>query len=98
MLLKALVEYLQKYTRRQHVRIFGIHVSENETSEGVVNLKTRTKIPTLKKVDGTKARDAKDKAQALNVFFRSVYQQECNIIPPVTKNYNGTPPPPPFVL
>ena len=37
-------------------------------------LKTRTKIPTLKKADGTKARDAKDKAQELNVFFRSVYQ------------------------
>ena len=51
-------------------------------------LKTRTKIPTLKKADGTKARYAKDKAQALNVFFGSVYQQECNIIPPVTKNYN----------
>ena len=48
-------------------------------------LKTRTKIPTLKKADGPKARDAKDKAQALNVFFGSVYQQECNIIPPVTK-------------
>ena len=54
-------------------------------------LKTRTKILTLKKADGTKARDAKDKAQALNVFFGSAYQQECNIIPPVTKNYNGIP-------
>ena len=54
-------------------------------------LKTRTKIPTLKKADGTKVRDAKDKAQALNVFFGSVYQQECNIIPPFTKNYNGIP-------
>ena len=54
-------------------------------------LKTRRKIPTLKKADGTKARDAKDKAQALNVFFGSVYQQGCNIIPPVTKNYNGIP-------
>ena len=54
-------------------------------------LKMRMKIPTLKKASGTKARDAKDKAPALNVFFGSVYQQECNIIPPVTKNYNGIP-------
>ena len=51
----------------------------------------RTEIPTFKKADGTKARDAKDKAQTLNVIFGSAYQQECNIIPPVTKNYNGIP-------
>ena len=54
-------------------------------------LKTRTKIPTLKKVDGTKAIYAKDKAKALNEFFGSVYQQESNISPPVTKKFKGTP-------
>ena len=53
-------------------------------------MKPRT---TLKKVDGTKAIDAKDKAEALNEFFGSVYQQESNICPPVTKNYKDTPPP-----
>ena len=42
-------------------------------------------------MDGTKAIDAKDKADALNEFFGSVYQQESNIIPPVTKNYKGIP-------
>ena len=42
-------------------------------------------------MDGTKAIDARDKAEALNEFFGSVYQQESNIIPPVTKNYKGIP-------
>ena len=39
-------------------------------------LKSRQSIPSLTKADGSKATSAKDKAQALNDFFTSVFTDE----------------------
>ena len=54
-------------------------------------LKTRPKIPTLSKQDGSKAFTSKEKAEALNKFFGSVYQTESDNIPSTTDNFSGTP-------
>ena len=54
-------------------------------------LKTKVKIPTLTKLDGTKAYNSKEKAEALNEYFGSVYQDESDNIPPATKNFSGIP-------
>ena len=55
-------------------------------------LKTKSRIPTLTKSDGTKALSSQEKAEALNDFFGSVYQEESDTdVPPVTKNYSNEP-------
>ena len=54
-------------------------------------LKTKVKIPTLTKLDGTKSNNSKEKAEALNEFFGSVYQDENDNIPPVTKHLSAIP-------
>ena len=54
-------------------------------------LKTKVKIPTLTKSDGTNAYNSSEKAEVLNEYFVSVYQDEYNNIPPATKIYSGIP-------
>ena len=49
-------------------------------------LKTRTNIPTLIKSNGSEARTSKEKAEALNEYFGSVYKEESNDYPPVANN------------
>ena len=39
-------------------------------------MKTRGRIPSLTNHDGTKATEANDKAESLNVFFSSVFKEE----------------------
>ena len=54
-------------------------------------LKTRVRIPTLTKSDGSKAYSSKEKSEALNEFFGSVYQDESDDIPPISNNFSGYP-------
>ena len=49
-------------------------------------LKTRTNIPTLIKSNGSEARTSKEKVEAVNEYFGSVYKEESNDYPPVSKN------------
>ena len=48
-------------------------------------MKSKSKIPLLNKLDGTKAFDAKDKAQTLNSFFSSIFTTEVMDNIPITK-------------
>ena len=52
-------------------------------------LKTKVKIPTLIKLDGTKAYNSKEKA--LDEHFGSVYQNEPDNLPPAIKPFSGIP-------
>ena len=45
----------------------------------------------MTKLDGTNAYNSLEKAEALNEYFGSVYQDESDNIPPATKNYSGIP-------
>ena len=54
-------------------------------------LKTKDKIPTLTKLDGTNAYNSLEKAEALNEYFGSVYQDEPDNLPPATIIYSGIP-------
>ena len=45
----------------------------------------------MTKLDGTKAYNSKEKAEALNEYFGSVYQDESDNIPPATKTFSGIP-------
>ena len=54
-------------------------------------LKTKVKILTLTKLDGTNAYNSLEKSEALNEYFGNVYQDESDNIPPATKMYSGTP-------
>ena len=53
-------------------------------------LKTRVRIPTHSKVDGVKAQTAQEKAQALNNFFASGYQDEPDGVPVQNNVFSGT--------
>ena len=53
-------------------------------------LKTRPIIPTLSKQDESKAFTPREKAEALHVFFGTVYQTESDNIPSATNNFSAT--------
>ena len=53
-------------------------------------LKSRIKVPTLTKSDGTKAYNPREKADALNNFFGSIYKEELDNVPHVD-DYSGVP-------
>ena len=53
-------------------------------------MKSRIKVPTLIKSDGTKAYHPREKADALNNFFGSVYKEELDNVPHVD-DYSGIP-------
>ena len=53
-------------------------------------MKTRVRIPTLSKVDGVKAQTAKERAEALNNFFASVYQNQSDGVPIQNSVFSGT--------
>ena len=54
-------------------------------------LKTRTRIPTLKNSNGTVASTPREKAEALNNYFGSVYKQESSNLPNTSSNDTRTP-------
>ena len=54
-------------------------------------LKTRTRIPTLKNSNGTVASTPREKAEALNNFFGSIYKQESSNLPNTYSNDTCTP-------
>ena len=54
-------------------------------------LKTRTRIPTLKYSNGSEASTPREKAEALNNFFGSVYKQESSNLPNTSSNGTRTP-------
>ena len=53
-------------------------------------LKSRIKVSTLTKSDGTKAYNSREKADALNDFFGSVYKEESDNGPHID-DYSGVP-------
>lgn len=52
-------------------------------------LKTRTKIPTLVKLDGSLAPTPKEKANALNEYFGNVYQEESGEVPKINSYHDN---------
>ena len=53
-------------------------------------LKSRIKVPTLTKSDGTKAYNSREKADALNKSFGSIYKEELENGPRID-DYSGVP-------
>ena len=88
--------HLRSLTRNQRKNFKKTLASKSKTSPKHFwsyvksKLKSRIKVPTLTKSDGTKVYYSKEKADALNEFFGSVYKEKLDNGPHFD-DYSGVP-------
>ena len=88
--------HLRSFTRSIRKKFEKTLASKSKTSPKPFwsyvksKLKSRIKVPTLTKSDRTKAYNPREKADALNNYFGSVYKKELDNVPHVD-DYSGVP-------